>query len=257
MRRMRLMCKCDMIHSYVWHDSFISVTWLIHMCDMTHSYVRHDLFIMTWHVCIHMCAVTHSYVGHDSVTCVLRDAFICVTWLSHVCVLDFKPEPKPKPKPKPRIWHRASSGMTFSLMTLHFHMYDMAHSYGSHGPFVSVTCLVAAQWWRWKQFHCTSRMLSREMCRCDMTHSYAWHDSSVYVTWAADTMCTRNTTRSCVCYAQFECWSVCCSECCSECCSACCSALCPIYMCDMHDSSVWHDQVIYVTCLIATQRRRC
>jgi len=27
-------------HSYVWHDSFICVTWLIHMCDMTHSYVH-------------------------------------------------------------------------------------------------------------------------------------------------------------------------------------------------------------------------
>ena len=23
-------------HLYVWHDSFICVTWLIHMCDMTH-----------------------------------------------------------------------------------------------------------------------------------------------------------------------------------------------------------------------------
>jgi len=36
---------CDMTHSYVWHDSFIRVTWLIHMCDMTHSYVWHDSFI--------------------------------------------------------------------------------------------------------------------------------------------------------------------------------------------------------------------
>jgi len=36
-------------HSYVRHDSFIRVTWLIHMCDMTHSYVRHDSFIrVTW-----------------------------------------------------------------------------------------------------------------------------------------------------------------------------------------------------------------
>ena len=28
--------------SSVGHDSFICVTWLIHMCDMTHSYVWHD-----------------------------------------------------------------------------------------------------------------------------------------------------------------------------------------------------------------------
>jgi len=40
-----------MTHSYVWHDSFICVTWLIHMCDMTHSYVWHDSFIcVTWFI---------------------------------------------------------------------------------------------------------------------------------------------------------------------------------------------------------------
>jgi len=30
---------CDVTHSYVWHDSFICVTWLIRMCDATHSYI--------------------------------------------------------------------------------------------------------------------------------------------------------------------------------------------------------------------------
>ena len=71
-----LIHMCDMTHSYVWHDTFICVTWLIHICDMTHSYVWHDSFIcVTWH--IHMCDMTHSYVWHD--------AFICVTWLIHMC----------------------------------------------------------------------------------------------------------------------------------------------------------------------------
>ena len=77
----------DMTHSYVWHDSFICVMWLISACDMsvtglihmfdtTHSYVRHDLFICgTW--LIHMCDVTRS--------CVWRDSFICVMWLIHMC----------------------------------------------------------------------------------------------------------------------------------------------------------------------------
>jgi len=33
----------------VWLDSFICVTWLIHMRDMTHSYVWHDSFVcVTW-----------------------------------------------------------------------------------------------------------------------------------------------------------------------------------------------------------------
>jgi len=55
---------CGMTPSYVWHDSFICVTWL----NITRSsYV--------WHLC--MCDMTHSYVWHDS--------FICVTWLIHIC----------------------------------------------------------------------------------------------------------------------------------------------------------------------------
>jgi len=45
----------------LWLDSFICVTWPIHMCDMTNSYVWHDSFIcVTW--LIHMCDMTHSYM---------------------------------------------------------------------------------------------------------------------------------------------------------------------------------------------------
>jgi len=76
----------DTTHSYVWHDSFIRVTWLIHMCDMTHSYVWHDSrwcevrdswvlltcsyaqfdpFIRVTRL-IHIWDVTHSYVWNDS-----------------------------------------------------------------------------------------------------------------------------------------------------------------------------------------------
>jgi len=65
---------CDMTHSYVWHDSFTCVTWLIHTRDPTHSHVWHDSCIcVTW--IIHMYDMTHSYVWHDS--------FTCVTWLIH------------------------------------------------------------------------------------------------------------------------------------------------------------------------------
>jgi len=56
-----------MTHSYIWHDSFICVTWLIHICDMTHSYVQQDLFVcVTW--LIHIFDMTHSYVWHDSMS---------------------------------------------------------------------------------------------------------------------------------------------------------------------------------------------
>jgi len=86
----RLVCVCDMNHSYtckitnlyVWCDSFTCVTWLIHMC-------------MTW--LIHMCDVTHSRVWHDSSMCVCDmtdlyvwcDSFKCVPWCILVCLMRF------------------------------------------------------------------------------------------------------------------------------------------------------------------------
>ena len=75
-------CMCDMTHSHVWRDSFVCVTWLIHMCDMTHPDLCHDLFMcdmphscVTW--LIHMCDMTHSHVWHDS--------SIRLAWLIHKC----------------------------------------------------------------------------------------------------------------------------------------------------------------------------
>jgi len=50
--------------SYLWHDSFMRVTWLIHVCATTHSCVWHDSFMcVTW--LIHACDMTHSCVWHD------------------------------------------------------------------------------------------------------------------------------------------------------------------------------------------------
>ena len=43
---------CGMPYSNVWHDSFICVTWLIHVCDMTHSCVWHDSFMRMTNVCM-------------------------------------------------------------------------------------------------------------------------------------------------------------------------------------------------------------
>jgi len=107
---------CDMTPSYVWHDSFICVTWLIHMCvtwlihmftwDMTqlpnikrHATLWHDSFIcVTW--LLHMGDMTHSdlhesiHMWHDSIhiymnVCVCVCVCVCViysheTWLNHL-----------------------------------------------------------------------------------------------------------------------------------------------------------------------------
>ena len=71
-----LILMCNMNHSYKWHDSLVRVTWLVHMCDMTRSYVWHDSFLcVTWP--IRTSDMTHWYVWHDS--------FICATWLVHMC----------------------------------------------------------------------------------------------------------------------------------------------------------------------------
>jgi len=71
-------------HSYVWHNAFICVTWLIHMCDMTHSYVWHDSFIcVTW--LIHHVMTLNSFCVTWLFTVASSScAFICVTWLIHV-----------------------------------------------------------------------------------------------------------------------------------------------------------------------------
>ena len=46
-------CVCDMTHSYVCHDSFVGVTWPIHMCDMTQSgYVIWKHEYETPHLCV-------------------------------------------------------------------------------------------------------------------------------------------------------------------------------------------------------------
>jgi len=64
-----------MTHSCVWHDSFMCVTWLIHVCDMTHSCAWHESFMcVTW--LAHVCDMTRSCVWHDS--------FSCMPWLFHV-----------------------------------------------------------------------------------------------------------------------------------------------------------------------------
>ena len=115
---------CEMNHSYVWNDSFICMTWLIHVWDVTHSHVCycsficvtwpesfiwHDSFIrVTWP--IYMRDMTHSHVWHDWFICVTvlivmyEESFICVTWFIHMC--------------------------------------DMTHSYVRHDSFTCVTWLI-------------------------------------------------------------------------------------------------------------------
>jgi len=81
-----------MTFSYVWHNSSIRLTWLLHTCDMTlsstvwhdnvwveltHSFLVCDTALSyVWHDLLHTCDRTPSYVGHDP--------FKCVTWPLHI-----------------------------------------------------------------------------------------------------------------------------------------------------------------------------
>ena len=66
-----------MTHLFVWHGSFVCVTWLRHSCDMTHSFTGGGLWRRGR--CGDGVAFerTHASVWHDS--------FMLVTWLIHTC----------------------------------------------------------------------------------------------------------------------------------------------------------------------------
>ena len=77
---------CAMTHSYVCHDLFVRVRWLIHTCAMTHSYVYHDSFMrVPW--LIHTCTMTHSYLRHGPFIRVPWMIWICDITHIHMCVM--------------------------------------------------------------------------------------------------------------------------------------------------------------------------
>jgi len=144
---------------YVWHDSFICVTWLVHTrdmtrpymshtCDMTRSYMWHaSCMCVTWlvHMCdicmpwlLHMCAMTPSCVRHGVFTCYcgVFSAYM-YKWLVHVCD---------------------------TCMTWFLQMCDMAPSCVCHDSFVCVTCLIHLRLWHFPSL-------------------YVWHNSFTCVTW--------------------------------------------------------------------------
>jgi len=60
-------CCHIMSHSYLFHDEFICVPWLIYLCAMTPSHVCYDSFTcVPWH--IYLCAMSGSNVCRDSFT---------------------------------------------------------------------------------------------------------------------------------------------------------------------------------------------
>jgi len=115
--------RCNMTYSYVWHASFICVTWLIQMCDMTHSYPRQGYCVR----CLlrrSRCDIglIHSHLWHDS--------FTYVAWLIHICDMTHS-----------HMWHDL-----FIYATWLIHMCHMTHSHMWHDWFIYVTWLICVAW---------------------------------------------------------------------------------------------------------------
>jgi len=66
---------------HVCHDSFICVSWLIHMCDMTHPYLWHDIFNQHTVHNVHICDMTR-HVTCEWVMSHMNES--CHIWTSHV-----------------------------------------------------------------------------------------------------------------------------------------------------------------------------
>ena len=176
---------CGMAHSLVWHDSFICVTWLIHLCDLcdiTFWHVGHDSFTyMTWH--IYMCDVDHSHVGlvtwHINMcdmihSYVRRDSFICVSWARwsiHMCDMTHS-----------YVWHDSCICVTWLI-----HMCDMTYSYVRHNLFTCGTWLIhicdITHSFAWHDSFIRATCVTWPIYMCDMTHSYVWYFLLIYVTW--------------------------------------------------------------------------
>ena len=128
--------------SYMWHDSFVKVTWLIHICDMTHPYMWYNSFIYVtrlvyqWLIHIDNCntlqhtathcntlqhTATHCNTSQDSY---INYSFIYVTRLVHICDMTHS--------------YRWDSFMYVIWLV---QICDMIHWYMWHDSFISATWL--------------------------------------------------------------------------------------------------------------------
>jgi len=158
-------------HSYVWHDSFICVTWPIHMC-VHHLGNVHDSFIcMTWP--IHTCDMTYSYAWHDP--------FICVTWPIHMRDMTHS-----------YVWHDPSICVPYLTLIC-----DMTHSYErvvSHSSMSNVAHMRHTQRWVVFPYCHTHECVTSHLC-----YTHKWVSSWVsiithfYMIYTCDVTHTSNS----------------------------------------------------------------
>ena len=207
----------DMTHSYVWHDSFIRVTWLICTCDMTLSYVCVHMR-RTWHIqmCVQMCRIWHIHVCDMTPSYVWHDSFICVTWLLHVCDITFSyllANVQDVANPyvcanvqdvtHPYVWQSYVWPDSFICVTWLIYVRDMTHSYVRHDSFVCVIWLCYIY-----IYMCTCVGHDTSICVCKCVHIHTqmpYKYVFMRVTWL-NHMC--DMTESYVCVQMCSTWSI-------------------------------------------------
>ena len=94
---------CHDVFKRAWHDSYICVTWLIHICNTTYVFAWCDSLIwVEW--LIYMCDMTYSYVWRDSCSHVWHDSYIYVTRLMYLRDMTYL-----------YVWHNAFICMTWLM----------------------------------------------------------------------------------------------------------------------------------------------
>jgi len=209
-----------MTRSYVWHDSFICVTWLFHMFICVRS--------ATW--CMSMCDssrsaamlidahwLPHSYVWHDS--------FICVIWLVHMCDI-----------PHEHAWHGS-----FICVTWLVQMCVMTHSHMWHDSFVDV-CHDSFTYVTWLVRRCVSWLIhicDMTRAECYMTHANARQQLICIYPQKRQTIPQRRRIRVQSCYSTR-----------TDCHIHMCDMTHVVPMCDMTYSYEWYDPFMCVPWLI-------
>jgi len=177
---------CGMTHSCVCHDSFISVTWLLHTCDMLHSHACHDAFVYvrrdSW--LFHTCDMTHIRMRHDS--------FICVTWLLHMCDMPLRRTESCHISVSTRCMTWVMSHTTRSCGTWLI-LCGTWLIYVGHDSFsVSTRCMAHVTHKCRHHYDIMAHMsvdhISRRFHTCDVTHLYTWQDSFTCVTCRSGAM---------------------------------------------------------------------
>ena len=181
-------------HSYVWHDSFICVTRLVHICDITHSYFWYDLFIFCTSIFIFWTYFTKAPLSHVLHRVALRCSvlqFVAV-WCSVLqCVAVY-------------ILDILSKGASVTHRHARHHPYkcDMSHMKESSHTESVTDIRMGPRGYSAKRsyvhlyvWHVSLIWMGRHISICDMTHSYVWHDSFICVTWLIHIwhMCHKHT----------------------------------------------------------------